>query len=36
MAIMVVGDGALLVGRDLTGLRAAVDAAWLLWLAGPG
>ena len=34
MAMLTVGAGALLVGRDLIGLRAAVDLDWVLWTAG--
>ena len=34
MALLTVGAGALLVGRDLIGLRAAVDLDWALWAAG--
>ncbi|BBX68994.1 C4-dicarboxylate ABC transporter [Mycolicibacterium psychrotolerans] len=34
MALLTVASGALLVGRDLIGERAAVDAAWVLWTAG--
>jgi C4-dicarboxylate transporter/malic acid transport protein len=34
MALMTVGTGTLLVGRDLTGLTAAVDADWVLWGLG--
>ena len=34
MAMLTVGAGALLVGKDLIGLRAAVDLDWLLWIAG--
>jgi tellurite resistance protein TehA-like permease len=34
MALVTVGTGALLVGRDLIGLRAAVDVDWVLWLTG--
>ncbi|HEX5144047.1 MAG TPA: TDT family transporter [Mycobacterium sp.] len=34
MAFMTVGAGALLVGVDLIGERAAVDTAWVLWTAG--
>jgi len=34
MALLTVGAGALLVGRDLIGPRVAVDAAWVLWTAG--
>ena len=34
MAILTVGAGALLVGRDLIGLRAAVDLDWVLWVIG--
>jgi len=34
MALLTVGAGALLVGYRLIGLRAAVDADWVLWIAG--
>ena len=34
MALLTVGAGALLVGRDLIGERIAVDLAWVLWTAG--
>jgi tellurite resistance protein TehA-like permease len=34
MAMLTVGAGALLVGKDLLGLRAAVDLDWVLWTAG--
>jgi C4-dicarboxylate transporter/malic acid transport protein len=34
MALMTVGSGALLVGKDLIGERVAVDLAWVLWTAG--
>ncbi|BAX94581.1 TDT family transporter [Mycobacterium shigaense] len=34
MALMTVGAGAVLVGRDLIGERVAVDVDWLLWTAG--
>ena len=34
MALLTVGSGALLVGRDLIGLRLAVDLDWVLWTAG--
>lgn len=34
MAMLTVGAGALLVGWDLVGLRAAVDLDWVLWTAG--
>jgi C4-dicarboxylate transporter/malic acid transport protein len=34
MALMTVGSGALLVGKDLIGLQAAVDVDWTLWTAG--
>lgn len=34
MALMTVGGGAVLVGRDLLGERIAVDLAWVLWTAG--
>ena len=34
MALLTVAAGALLVGKDLIGMRIAVDAAWVLWAAG--
>lgn len=34
MALMTVGSGAVLVGRDLIGVRAAVDLHWVLWSVG--
>jgi len=34
MALMTVGGGTLLVGRDWIGLGAAVDADWVLWSLG--
>ncbi|MCX2713116.1 TDT family transporter [Mycolicibacterium sp. J2] len=34
MALLTVGTGATLVGRDLIGERLAVDIDWLLWTAG--
>lgn len=34
MALMTVGTGTLLLGRDVIGLRMAVDADWALWLSG--
>ncbi|WP_458316782.1 TDT family transporter [Mycolicibacterium brisbanense] len=34
MALMTVGSGAILVGRDLIGERVAVDVCWVLWTAG--
>jgi C4-dicarboxylate transporter/malic acid transport protein len=34
MALMTVGAGTLLLGKDLIGLRAAVDTDWALWTAG--
>jgi C4-dicarboxylate transporter/malic acid transport protein len=34
MALMTVGTGTLLLGRDWIGVRAAVDADWVLWGAG--
>ncbi|MDX6236790.1 MAG: hypothetical protein QOG10_1605 [Kribbellaceae bacterium] len=34
MAMLTVGAGTLLLGRDVLGLRAAVDIDWILWLAG--
>lgn len=34
MALMTVGSGAILVGRDLIGERIAVDLCWVLWTAG--
>jgi C4-dicarboxylate transporter/malic acid transport protein len=34
MALMTVGTGAVLLGGDPIGMRAAVDLAWVLWTAG--
>ncbi|MGB9304152.1 MAG: TDT family transporter [Mycobacterium sp.] len=34
MALMTVGAGAMLVGRDLVGERVAVDVDWVLWTLG--
>ncbi|OBB92945.1 TDT family transporter [Mycobacterium sp. 852002-40037_SCH5390672] len=34
MALMTVGAGAVLVGRDLLGERIAVDVDWVLWIGG--
>jgi C4-dicarboxylate transporter/malic acid transport protein len=34
MALLTVGAGTLLVGRDWTGTAAAVDADWVLWSLG--
>jgi C4-dicarboxylate transporter/malic acid transport protein len=34
MAMLTVGAGAILVGRDLVGERLAVDLDWVLWTAG--
>jgi len=34
MALLTVGSGALLIGKDLIGTRIAVDLAWALWTAG--
>jgi C4-dicarboxylate transporter/malic acid transport protein len=34
MALMTVGAGALLIGKDLIGQRVAVDLAWALWTTG--
>lgn len=34
MALLTVGSGALLVGKDLIGTDAAVTLAWVLWIAG--
>ena len=34
MAVLTVGAGALLLGRDLLGLRLAVDLDWVLWTVG--
>jgi C4-dicarboxylate transporter/malic acid transport protein len=34
MALLTVGAGAVLVGKDLIGLRAAVDLHWVLWTFG--
>src|SRR5580692_2204466 len=36
MALLTVGAGTLLLGRDVLGLRAAVDIDWVLWFAGTG
>ena len=34
MALLTVGSGAILIGRDLIGLRLAVELDWVLWTAG--
>jgi C4-dicarboxylate transporter/malic acid transport protein len=34
MALMTVGGGAMIVGKDLIGERVAVDLNWMLWTAG--
>ncbi|OBG77481.1 MULTISPECIES: TDT family transporter [unclassified Mycobacterium] len=34
MALMTVGGGAVLIGKDLLGERVAVDLDWVLWSAG--
>jgi C4-dicarboxylate transporter/malic acid transport protein len=34
MAVLAVGAGTLLLGRDWIGLRAAIDVDWTLWLVG--
>jgi C4-dicarboxylate transporter/malic acid transport protein len=34
MALMTVGGGAVLVGRNLLGERVAVDLGWILWTGG--
>jgi C4-dicarboxylate transporter/malic acid transport protein len=34
MAVLTVGTGTLLLGRDIIGLRAAIDVDWACWLAG--
>jgi tellurite resistance protein TehA-like permease len=34
MAMLTVGAGTLLLGRDVLGLRAAVEIDWVLWFAG--
>ncbi|MGH3582809.1 MAG: TDT family transporter, partial [Mycobacterium sp.] len=34
MALLTVGTGAILIGRDLIGTRLAVDIDWILWTAG--
>ena len=34
MAMMTIGGGALLVGRSIIGLHAAVDVDWVLWTLG--
>lgn len=36
MALVTVGAGTLVLGQDWIGLRAAVDADWVLWIAGTG
>ncbi|TCN41648.1 C4-dicarboxylate transporter/malic acid transport protein [Kribbella orskensis] len=34
MALLTVGAGTILLGRDVLGLRTAVDVDWILWSAG--
>lgn len=34
MAMMTVGAGTILLGKDVLGLRLAVDSDWVLWTAG--
>ncbi|WP_375481266.1 TDT family transporter [uncultured Jatrophihabitans sp.] len=34
MALLTVGAGSLLLGKDVLGLRVAVDVDWVLWFAG--
>jgi C4-dicarboxylate transporter/malic acid transport protein len=34
MALLTVGAGTILLGRDVLGLRVAVDVDWVLWFAG--
>jgi C4-dicarboxylate transporter/malic acid transport protein len=34
MALLTVGAATILLGRDVLGLRAAVDVDWVLWFAG--
>ena len=34
MALLTVGSGALLLGKDLIGERAVVDLEWMLWTVG--
>jgi C4-dicarboxylate transporter/malic acid transport protein len=34
MAMLTVGAGTILLGRDVLGLRAAVEIDWVLWFAG--
>jgi C4-dicarboxylate transporter/malic acid transport protein len=34
MALLTVGAGTLLLGRDVLGLRTALDVDWILWFAG--
>jgi C4-dicarboxylate transporter/malic acid transport protein len=34
MALLTIGAGAVLIGKDLIGARIAVDLAWVLWTAG--
>jgi C4-dicarboxylate transporter/malic acid transport protein len=34
MALLTVGAGTILLGRDVIGLRAAIDVDWVLWFAG--
>src|ERR1700710_1504896 len=34
MALLTVGSGAILIGKDVIGLRLAVELDWVLWIAG--
>jgi tellurite resistance protein TehA-like permease len=34
MALMTVGDGTLLLGKDWIGLTPALTVDWVLWIAG--
>ncbi|MDT5076508.1 MAG: hypothetical protein QOJ80_1145 [Mycobacterium sp.] len=34
MALLTVGSGGILIGKDLIGLRLAVELDWVLWIAG--
>jgi tellurite resistance protein TehA-like permease len=34
MALLTVGAGTILLGRDVVGPRAAIDIDWVLWFAG--
>jgi C4-dicarboxylate transporter/malic acid transport protein len=34
MALLTVGAGTILLGRDVLGLRAAIDIDWVLWFGG--